>query len=140
MPRTALVAGALGIAGTLPIALLVGAAVALGGLWGDTGVEWWLYPLLAAPLLQLWGSIELLIGRSWWLLVVTCLPGAALLAYLVYHEALRRPGPRLVHPGARGAGPGHVPGRAAGGPPVDRQPPAVRPGRARPGLTLRKVS
>jgi hypothetical protein len=92
MPRTALVAGALGIAGTLPIALLVGAAVALGGLWGDTGVEWWLYPLLAAPLLQLWGAIELLIGRSWWLLVVTCLPGAGLLAYLVYHEVVRGQG------------------------------------------------
>lgn len=86
MPRTALVAGALGIAGTLPIALLVGAAVALGGLWGDTGAEWWLYPMLAAPLLQLWGAIELLIGRVWWLLVLTCLPGTGLLAYLVFEE------------------------------------------------------
>lgn len=92
MPGTALVAGALGIAGTLPLALLVGAAVALGGLWGDTGVEWWLYPLLAAPLLQLWGAIELLIGRSWWRLVLTSLPGAALMAYLVYNEVVRDQG------------------------------------------------
>lgn len=92
MPIAALAAGTLGIAGTLPLALLVGAAVALGGLWGDTGVEWWLYPLLAAPLLQLWGAIELLIGRSWWLLVVTCLPGAALLAYLVVEQVVNDQG------------------------------------------------
>lgn len=92
MPNAALAAGALGIAGTLPLALLVGAAVALGGLWGDTGVEWWLYPLLAAPLLQLWGAIELLIGRSWWLLVVTCLPGAALFLYLVVEQVVHAQG------------------------------------------------
>jgi hypothetical protein len=92
MPRTALVAGALGIAGTLPLALLVGAAVALGGLWADTGVQWWLYPLLAAPLLQLWGAIALLIGRSWLLLVLTCLPGTALLGYLVYEQLIHEQG------------------------------------------------
>jgi hypothetical protein len=92
MPRAALVAGALGIAGTLPLALLVGAAVALGGLWGDTGVEWWLYPMLLAPLLQLWGAIELLMGRNWWLLVASCIPGTALLGYLVYQELLRGQG------------------------------------------------
>jgi uncharacterized membrane protein len=92
MPRTALVAGALGIAGTLPLALLVGAAVALGGLWADNGAEWWLYPMLAAPLLQLWGSIELLTGRSWWLLVVGCLPGTGLLAYLIYEQVVRDQG------------------------------------------------
>jgi hypothetical protein len=92
MPRTALVAGALGIAGTLPLAFLVGTAVALGGLWGDTGAEWWLYPLLAAPLLQLWGSIELLIGRIWWLLVVSCLPGTALLGYLVHGQLVHGQG------------------------------------------------
>lgn len=82
--KLALLAGVLGIAGALPLALLVGNAVALGGLWADTGVEWWLYPLLAAPILQLWGAIALLSGRSWLLLVLTCLPGTALFGYLVY--------------------------------------------------------
>ena len=65
--------------------------MALGGLWGNT-VEWWLYPLLAAPLLQLWGAIALLIGRSWWLLMVTCLPGAALFAYLVVEQVVHDQG------------------------------------------------
>lgn len=92
MPWTALLAGALGIAGTLPIALLVDAAVALGGPWGDTAGPWWLYPMLTAPLLQLWGAVELLIGRSWWLLVVTCLPANGLLWYLGYDEVVREPG------------------------------------------------
>jgi hypothetical protein len=83
-PTLALVAGVLGIAGALPLALLIGNAVALGGLWADTRVEWWLYPLLAAPILQLWGAIALLSGRSWLLLVLTCLPGTALFGYLVF--------------------------------------------------------
>jgi hypothetical protein len=62
----------------------VGTAVALGGLWADTRVEWWLYPLLAAPVVQLVGAIALLSGRSWWLLVVCCLPASALFGYLLY--------------------------------------------------------
>jgi hypothetical protein len=77
-------AGVLGIAGTLPLALLVGSAVAHGGLEGQTGVAWWLYPLLVAPILELWGAIELLTGRSWLLQVLFCLPGTALFGYLVY--------------------------------------------------------
>jgi hypothetical protein len=83
-PKPAVAAGVLGIAGALPLALLVGNAVALGGFWADTRVEWWLYPLLAAPILQLWGAIALLNGRSWRLLVLTCLPGTALFGYLAY--------------------------------------------------------
>ena len=47
-------------------------------------MEWWLYPLLAAPVAQLWGAIELLSGRaggcwSW----PACRP-SALFAYLTY--------------------------------------------------------
>jgi hypothetical protein len=83
-PPAALVAGVLGVAGALPLALFVGTAVALGGLWADTHVEWWLYPLLAAPVAQLAGAIALLSGRSWWLLVVCCLPATGLFGYLVY--------------------------------------------------------
>jgi hypothetical protein len=77
-------AGILGVVGALPLALFVGAAVGLGGLWRDASVEWWLYPLLAAPGAQLWAAIELLTGRNWWLLVVCCLPGTAFFGYLLY--------------------------------------------------------
>jgi hypothetical protein len=83
-PVAAVLAGVLGIAGTLPLALLVGSAVALGGLEGETGVSWWLYPLLVAPILQLWGAIALLTGRSWLVQVLACLPGTALFGYLMY--------------------------------------------------------
>ena len=37
---------------------------------------------------MLWGAIDLLIGRSWWLLVVSCLPATALLGYLVLPEVI----------------------------------------------------
>ena len=40
IPALALLGGAFGLAGVLPLALLVGAAVALGGLWGDDQVNW----------------------------------------------------------------------------------------------------
>lgn len=83
-PNVAVAAGVLGIGGALPLALLVGNSVALGGLGGATGVQWWLYPLLVAPVLQLWGAISLLSGRSWVLLVLTCLPGTAVFGYLLY--------------------------------------------------------
>jgi hypothetical protein len=91
IPAMVLVGGAFGVAGVLPLALLVGAAVALGGLWGDNHVDWWLYPLLAAPALELWGAIWLLTRRSWWLLAVTSLPGVALFGYLVYEWFGGRP-------------------------------------------------
>ena len=84
IPALVLVGGAFGVAGVLPLALLVGAAVALGGLWGDDHVDWWLYPMLAAPALELWGAIWLLTRRSWWLLALTSVPGAVLFGYLVY--------------------------------------------------------
>jgi hypothetical protein len=84
IPRLALAAGTLAIAGALPLALLVGNAVALGGLYGDTGVDWWLYPLLLAPILQLGGAIALLSGRSWRLLALACLPATAFFGYLMY--------------------------------------------------------
>lgn len=82
-PVPVVVAGVLGIAGALPLALLVGDAVAFGGLWDTTGVKWWLYPLLAAPVAQLWGAIRLLSGRSWRVLALACLPGSAFFGYLV---------------------------------------------------------
>jgi hypothetical protein len=87
-PRAARAAGILGIAGAIPLALFVGAAVGLGGLSGDDSVEWWLYPLLAAPVAQLGGAIELLSGRSWRLLVLACLPATALFGYLLYAFSL----------------------------------------------------
>ena len=90
-PLAALVGGAFGVAGVLPLALLVGAAVALGGLWGDNHVDWWLYPMLLAPVLELWGAIWLLTRRSWWLLAVTSLPGVGLFGYLVYEWVTGRP-------------------------------------------------
>lgn len=84
IPRPAVAAGTFAIAGALPLALLVGSAVALGGLEGDRGVEWWLYPLLLAPVLQLWGAVALLTGRSWRLLALTCLPATVFFGYLMY--------------------------------------------------------
>lgn len=84
IPRLAVAAGTFAIAGALPLALLVGSAVALGGLEGDRGVDWWLYPLLLAPILQLGGAVALLTGRSWWLLALACLPATAFFGYLMY--------------------------------------------------------
>jgi len=66
---------------------LVVAAVALGGVRSESGPEWWLYPLLAAPVLQLWGAVDLIGGRSWQVLAVGCLPGSALLAWLLVETA-----------------------------------------------------
>jgi hypothetical protein len=83
MPVAARLAALLGLASVVPLALLVVAAVTLGGLRSDAGGEWWLYPLLAAPLVQLWGAVELLGGRSWQILATGTLPGSALLAWLV---------------------------------------------------------
>jgi hypothetical protein len=85
-------AGTFAIAGALPLALLVGSAVALGGLSGDQGVDWWLYPLLLAPILQLGGAIALLTGRSWRLLALACLPATAFFGYLLYQLAAEGPG------------------------------------------------
>jgi hypothetical protein len=94
-PPAGLAAGVLGIAGALPLALFVGTAVARGGLWADTHVEWWLYPLLLAPVAQLVGAMALLSGRSWWLLVVCCLPATGLFGYLVYVLVARGDGLEL---------------------------------------------
>jgi hypothetical protein len=85
-------AGTFAIAGALPLALLVGNAVALGGLFGDTGVDWWLYPLLVAPILQLGAAIALLTGRSWRLLALACLPATAFFGYLMYLLVAEGPG------------------------------------------------
>jgi len=84
-------AGTFAIAGALPLALLVGSAVALGGLEGDTGVEWWLYPMLLAPVLLLAGAVALLSGRSWRFLALACLPAIAFFAYLMYLLAATAP-------------------------------------------------
>jgi hypothetical protein len=92
IPRLALAAGTFAIAGALPLALLVGSAVALGGLSGDRGVEWWLYPLLLAPVLQLGGAVALLTGRSWRLLALACLPATAFFGYLLVQLAVDGPG------------------------------------------------
>ena len=83
MPTAARLAVAVGLISLVPLALLVVAAVALGGLRSDSGAEWWLYPLLAAPLVQLWGAVELLGARSWQVLAAGALPGSALLGWLV---------------------------------------------------------
>jgi hypothetical protein len=91
-PRLAVAAGTLAIAGALPLALLVGDAVALGGLFDGSGVDWWLYPLLVAPILQLGGAIALLTGRSWQLLALACLPATAFFGYLMYLLAADAPG------------------------------------------------
>jgi hypothetical protein len=84
-------AGTFAIAGALPLALLVGSAVALGGLDGDNGVDWWLYPLLLAPVLQLGGAVALLSGRSWQLLALACLPASVFFGYLLYELAAEGP-------------------------------------------------
>ena len=88
MPVAARLAVVLGLVSFLPLALLVVTAVALGGLRSDSGAEWWLYPLLAAPVVQLWGAVELLGGRSWQVLAAGTLPGSALLAWLVTETAV----------------------------------------------------
>ena len=67
----------------MPLAPLVAAAVVLGGLRSDVGPEWWLYPLLVGPLVQLWGAIDLVTARSWQVLAAGCLPGTSLLAWLL---------------------------------------------------------
>ena len=83
MPLAARLAAAVGLVSIVPLALLVAAAVLLGGLRSDSGAEWWLYPLLAAPLVQLWGVVELVGARSWQVLAAGALPGSALLAWLI---------------------------------------------------------
>jgi hypothetical protein len=84
-------AGTFAIAGALPLALLVGSAVALGGLEGDKGVEWWLYPMLLSPILLLAGAVALLSGRSWRFLALACLPATAFFGYLMYLLAVDGP-------------------------------------------------
>lgn len=91
IPRLAVAAGTFAIAGALPLALLVGSAVALGGLEGTKGVEWWLYPLLVAPILLMGGAIALLSGRSWRLLALACLPAIAFFGYLMAQLAVDGP-------------------------------------------------
>ena len=83
MPPAVRMGVVLGLVSVLPLALLVVAAVTLDGLRSDSGAEWWLYPLLAAPVVQLWGAVELLGGRSWQVLAAGALPGSALLAWLI---------------------------------------------------------
>jgi hypothetical protein len=83
MPFAARLAAGLGLLSLVPLALLVAAAVVLGGLRSDVGPEWWLYPLLAGPLVQLWGAVDLIGARSWQVLAAGCLPGTSLLAWLL---------------------------------------------------------
>jgi hypothetical protein len=83
MPGAARAAAVLGLVSVVPLGLLLAGAVVLGGLRSDTGPEWWLFPLLVGPVAQVWGALELLAGRSWQILAAACLPGSALLAWLV---------------------------------------------------------
>jgi uncharacterized membrane protein len=54
-------------------------------------VEWWLYPLLLAPVLLLAGAVALLSGRSWRFLALACLPAIAFFGYLIYLLAVDGP-------------------------------------------------
>jgi hypothetical protein len=83
MPVAARLAAGLGLLSLLPLALLLAAAVVLGGFQSDAGPEWWLYPLVTGPLVQLWGAVDLIGARSWQVLAVGCLPGTSLLAWLL---------------------------------------------------------
>jgi hypothetical protein len=83
IPRTALAAGVLGIVGVAPLVPLTVAAVMFGGLWGDADVEWWLYLLPAAPVLELWGAIWLLGRRGWRFPALSFLPGTGIFATMV---------------------------------------------------------
>jgi hypothetical protein len=83
MPPAVRLAAWLGLVSLVPLALFAVTAIVLGGLRSDDGPEWWLYPLLAAPLVQLWGAVDLLGARSWHVLAIGCLPGSALLAWLL---------------------------------------------------------
>ena len=76
-------AGVLGIAGVAPLAPLTIAAVMFGGLWGDADVEWWLYVLPLAPVLELWGAIWLLGRRSWRFPALSFVPASAIFAIMV---------------------------------------------------------
>lgn len=95
MPRTALAAGVLGIVGVAPLVPLTVAAVMFGGLWGDAGVEWWLYLLPLAPVLELWGSIWLLGRRGWRFPALSFLPGTGIFAIMLAGQLTHQDGLRL---------------------------------------------
>jgi hypothetical protein len=83
MPVATRLAAGLGLLSLVPLAPLVATAIVLGGLRSDVGPEWWLDPLLAGPLVQLWGAIDLVTARSRQVLAAGCLPGTSLLAWLL---------------------------------------------------------
>lgn len=98
-PRTPLIAVAaalLALAGVPPLVMVIIRTVSQRGSGADAGLDWWLYLLLAFPLLEAWGAWCLLTARSWLLLVLTCLPGAALFGYVVW---ARFAGPGDLRPG-----------------------------------------
>jgi hypothetical protein len=92
MPRTALAAGVLSLVGVIPLALLTGAAVMFGGLWGDAAVEWWLYLLPVIPLLELWGAIWLLSRRGWRLPALSLVPGVGMFVVMLGAQLTHRDG------------------------------------------------
>ena len=91
-PRTALVAGVLGLVSVVPLTLLTVAAVIFGGLWGDAAVEWWLYLLPVIPLLELCGAICLLGRRGWRLPALSFVPGAGLFVVMLGAQLTHRDG------------------------------------------------
>ena len=92
MPRTALAAGVIGIVGVAPLVPLSVAAIMFGGLWGDSHVEWWLYLLPIAPVLELWGAIWLLGRRGWRFPVLSFLPGTAIFGIMLAARPMHEQG------------------------------------------------
>src|SRR3954447_15879409 len=78
IPLLATAAGLLGLAGVPPLVMVVISAVTQRESGSDAATDWWLYLLLAVPVLEAWGAWWLLTGRSRLLLLLACLPGAAL--------------------------------------------------------------
>ena len=96
MPPVAALAALFAIVGAPPTVMVVISAVTQRSAGRAGAVEWWLYLLLAVPLLEVWGAWWLLTGRGWRLLVLACVPGAALFAYVVW---ARLAGPVDLRPG-----------------------------------------
>lgn len=84
IPAVAAAAGLLALAGVPPLVMVVISAVSQRSSGGDAGIDWWLYLLLAFPVLEAGGAWWLLTGRGRMPLLLTCLPGAALFFYVVW--------------------------------------------------------
>ncbi|RBY74479.1 hypothetical protein DQ238_21815 [Geodermatophilus sp. TF02-6] len=88
MPASALIAGSLGILGALILAAAGLVGHALDGDDGQYGDDPTVPALFVAALLSLAGAVLLLSRRGWLLLVVSSLPAAVVVGWLVF-EAVR---------------------------------------------------